>query len=85
MTMISVIIALIPFLFALFARQNPSKSLVFYSAVIACLLINICIILFETINQASMSSEFLGGLSGATLGKSIPGIVAAFLFRYIFT
>ena len=82
--MISIIIALIPFLFALFARQNPSKNLVFLIAIILCLIINIGITVFERINYASMSNEFLGGLLGIELGKSVPGIIAALLFGYVF-
>ncbi len=82
--MISIIIALIPFLFALFARQNPSKNLVFFASIISCLLINIGITIYERINYVSLSNEFLGGLMGTALGKSVPGILAALLFIYIF-
>lgn len=82
--MVSVVISFIPFLIALFARNNPSKLLIIISSILICVLANIGIILFQTNFQFSLTGENIGGILGAAIGKSILGIFATVIFGYIF-
>ena len=82
--MISLLVSIIPFIVALFARQNPSKILVIIVAIIATVVFNYVRLMIENDSLEFSSSENIGFLLGASFGKSVLGILATFVYAYIF-